>query len=122
MVQIVKLADRGEACFQHFDIREGSDRLDLIGREAIEKPVHHLAPGPKAVGCRPAALGEPGHPALEGVAVEIGQAGNGDARHQLGAVAACVRADRADRTVGDRHSNVASPARRQQRVVEKQLA
>ena len=88
MMQIVELADRGKARLQHFHIGEGGDRLDLVGGEAIEKPVHHLAPGPEAVGCRPAALGEPGHPALEGVAVQIGQAGDGDAPHQLSAVRA----------------------------------
>ena len=79
VVQIVELADGGEAGLQHFQIGEGGDRLDVVGRKALQEVVHHLAPGPEAVGGRTAPLGEPGHAALEGVAMQVRQAGNGDA-------------------------------------------
>ncbi len=121
-MQIVKLADRGEARLQHLHIGEGGDRLDIVGRKPAEEAVHHLAPGPEAVGARTAAFGQRGHAALEGVAMQVGQAGNGDARNVLGAVARGVTRHRRYRAVGDSDANVARPARRQQRVVEEQFA
>ena len=79
VVQVVELADRGEAGFQHLDEGEGGDRLDVVGREPVEEAVHDLAPGPEAVGRRPAALGQARHAALEGVAVQVRQARHGRA-------------------------------------------
>ncbi len=76
VVQIVELADGGEARFQHLHVGPGRDGLDVVGRHGGEKAVHHLAPGPEAVVLGAAPLHQPGHGALEGVAVHIG-----DARH-----------------------------------------
>ena len=87
VMQIVELGDRREAGFQHLHIGEGRDRLDVIGREPREEAVHHLAPGPEAVGGRPAALGEAGHAALERVAVQVGQAGAAQRRRRCSAPA-----------------------------------
>ena len=80
MVQVVELADRGEAGLQHLDEGEGGDRLDVVGREPVEEAVHDLAPGPEAVGGGPAALGQARHAALEGVAVQVRQARHRGAR------------------------------------------
>ena len=83
MVQVVELADGGEARFQHLHVGPGGDRLDVVGRHAREEAVHDLAPGPEAVVLRPAPLGEARHGALEGMAVHVGDAGHGDAREPL---------------------------------------
>ena len=121
-MEIVELADRGEARLQHLHVGEGGDRLDVVGRKPAEETVHHLAPGPEAVGARTAPFGQRGHAALEGVAMQVRQARNGDAGDVLGALARGAGRDRGDDPVGDGDANVARPARRQQRVVEEQFA
>ena len=110
-MQIVKLADRGEARFQHLHVGERGDRLDVVGCEPAEEAIHHLAPGPEAVGRRTAALGEPGHAALEGVAVQVGQTRQRDAGDVLGAVARCVCRDRDDGAVRDARCARRAPSR-----------
>src|SRR3546814_7866624 len=75
MVQIVEFADAGEAAFEHLDIGERCDGADVVGGHPIEKAVHGLAPRPEAITRRSAPLGESGHAALEGVAVEVGKTG-----------------------------------------------
>ena len=50
VVQIVELADAGEAGLQHLDIELRGDRLDLVRRHRQREAVHHLAPAPEAVG------------------------------------------------------------------------
>ena len=122
VVQIVELTDGREAGLQHFHIGEGGDRLDVIGRKALKEVVHHLAPGPEAVGGRAAALGEPGHAALEGVAVQVGQAGNGDAGNAISPGTRRALRDGDGGAVGDRDADVARPSGRQQSLVEKELA
>ena len=54
------------------------------GERRPQEAVHHLAPGPEAVGLRPAPLGKSGHAALEGVAMQVRNAGDGDAGQTLG--------------------------------------
>jgi hypothetical protein len=122
VVQIVELADRGEAGLQHFQIGEGGDRLDVIGRKTLQEVIHHLAPGPEAVAGRTASLGEPGHAALEGVAMHVRQAGNGNAGDAFSTGTRRGLRDRGDGAVGDRDADVARPSGRQQSVVEKELA
>jgi hypothetical protein len=122
VMQIMELAHRGEARLQHFHIGEGGDRLDVVGRQALQEPVHHLAPGPEAVGSRTAALGKPGHATLERVAMQIGNARNGDAGDAIGGGARHSCGDRSDASVGDRDADIAGPTGGQQRVIEKQLA
>jgi hypothetical protein len=122
VVQIVELTDGGEARFQHFHIGKGGDRLDVIGRKALQEMIHHLAPGPEAVGGRAAALGESSHAALEAVAVQVGQAGNGDAGDVISPGTRRVLRDGDGGAVGDRDADVARPSGRQQSLVEKKLA
>ena len=78
VMQVMELADAGEAGLQHLDIELRGDRLDLVGRHRQREAVHHLAPAPETVGRRPARLGQPGHAALEGVAVQVGHRRNDD--------------------------------------------
>ena len=78
VVEVVELADAREAGLQHLDIELGGDRLDLLGRHRQREAVHHLAPGPEAVGAGAARFGQARHAALEGVAVQIGHAGQQD--------------------------------------------
>ena len=117
MVQVVKLADRGETAFQHLHVGEGSNRLDVVGRQSREKPVHHGAPRPEAVGGA-AALGEPGHGALERMAVQVRQSGKRDAGDPLGAVGGRARLHRNDHTIGHLDAHIARPAGGQQCVIE----
>ena len=122
VVQIMELADGREAGLQHFHIGEGGDRLDVVGRKALKEAVHHLAPGPEAVGGRTAALGEPGHAALKGVAMQVRQAGHGNAGNAISPAMQRAFRNRGDGTVGDRDADVARPSGRQQSVVEKEFA
>src|SRR5262249_45273127 len=59
--------------------------------------------------------------ALEGVAVQVGQARHRDAGAPLGAARRRVAAHRLDATVGDRERDVARPAVGQQRIGEIEL-
>ena len=76
MVHIVELAHRGVARLQHFQVQPGRDRLQGLGRHAIGKAVHQLAPAPEAVLRLTAEFGQPAERALEGVRVQIGHAGD----------------------------------------------
>ena len=107
VMQIVELADRGEACLQHLDIELGGDRLDVVGRHGEREAVHRLAPGPEGVGLLAAALGEPGHAALEGVRVQVAERRDEDR-------AALVAGPRRDAGLdrGDRRAVERSAARR----------
>ncbi len=122
VMEIVKLADRGEAGLQHLHVGEGSDRLHVIGRQPVEEAIHHLAPGPEAVSRRTAPLGEPSHAALEGMAMQIGKAGNGDAGDVLGAFARCAlpRSKRSRRPRLPIRTSRAQPDR-QQRMIEEEF-
>ena len=122
VMQVVELADRGEADLEHLHVGEGGDRLDVIGRKPGEEAIHHLAPGPEAVGGLATMLGKAGHAALERMAVQVGQARHGDTGEVLGAVARGAVGDRHDGAVSDREAHVARPAGGQQHMVEEQLA
>ena len=72
MVKIMKLDVSGIPCFQHFHLHKRRNGLHLIGADLVKKPVHQIAPGPKAVGWVFAAtFGQSGHGALKGVAVTV---------------------------------------------------
>lgn len=79
MVEIVELPDAGEAAFQHFGIGKRGDGVEAFGVQAVDEAVHRLAPGPEAVAALPCPFGEASHGALEGVAVDIGETGEGGA-------------------------------------------
>ena len=77
VVQIVELGDAGVAGLQHLDIEMGRDRFDLRRREALDETVHGPAPRPEIrpfLAARP--FGQPGHGALEGMAVQVRHAGD----------------------------------------------
>ena len=71
IVEIVELGDGGEPCLQHLDIELRGDRLHIIRRHREREPIHRLAPGPERVGLLAPRFGEPGHGALEGMAVQV---------------------------------------------------
>jgi hypothetical protein len=77
-MQIVKLAHTGKAALKHLDIGLRRDRFDVLRREPVQKPVHHLAPGPEIVVGGTPDFGQPRHAALEGMAVNIAQARDRD--------------------------------------------
>jgi hypothetical protein len=47
MVQIVEFHIGGISRLKHFHLHEGRDRLDMIGRQPVEKAEHQLPPGPE---------------------------------------------------------------------------
>ena len=74
MVEIVELHIGGITCFQHFHLHQRRDRLDMVGRQAVEEAVHQLPPCPEGIGSIAAAhFGQARHGALKGVAVGIGR-------------------------------------------------
>ena len=74
VVNIMELPHAGETRLQHFHEGHGRDGFHVLRRDAVQKHVHRLAPGPEAVGGGPAYLGETRHAALKGVAVDVGEA------------------------------------------------
>ena len=102
IVQVVELADRGEARFQHLDVGQRRDRLDVVGGHPRQEAVHHLAPGPEAVVLRTMPLGEAGHGALEGMAVHVRHAGQRRRRRFLRRTRARARRSRRPRSLPSR--------------------
>ena|SRR6516165_5882931 len=84
--------------------------------------VHDLAPTPECIVGWTTSFGEPGHAALEGVAMDVGKTGNGDAGNVISAGAGRAFGDCGDSAVGDGDPNVARPARWQQSVIKKEFA
>ena len=87
----------------------------LVGRQAGDELVHELAPGPEIVVRRAPHLGEAGHGALEGVAVQVGQR-----RKQDGAALVARRGGNAGLDLGETaaregQANIGAPALRGQR-------
>ena len=117
VMQIVELGDGGVARLQHLAIELGRDRLGVVGAEPVDEAVHHLPPGPETVLAGSGAFGQPGHRALEGVAVEVRHAGERDAADALSAVA---RLDRGDPPVrADLDGSGGEPAVRGRYAVER---
>ena len=72
VMDVVELADRRIAGLKHLDIGERRDRLDIVRRHPVEEAIHQGTPGPEAVAPVGAArFRQPGHGALEGMAVQI---------------------------------------------------
>ena len=117
-MQIVKLADAGEARLQHLDIGLRRDGLHLVGRHRQREAIHRLAPAPKAVLARPAPLGEARHRALKRVAVDIGEAGRGEGVALVLRLRRGAGFERGDGALRQRHAHVAAPAFRHQRPTE----
>ena len=120
MMDVVKLRHRGEAGLQHLHLGEGGDRFELVRPDPFEKPVHEPAPGPEAVArIGPSLLGQAGHGALKGVAVQIRRRGQEDSD------AASLRGrfglDCGDAAVaGDLHPHAAPPSLARQRLLRPQ--
>ena len=89
VVHIVKFANGGVASLQHFDIKPGRNRFELLRCDALGKPVHQRAPAPEAVLRLPTVFGKAGEGALESVGVEIGHAGD---KRPLSRLHGCIRA------------------------------
>ena len=79
MVQVMELADRGVAGFQHLHVQLRGHRVQQLGVEARGHRVHSFAPGPERIGGIGLALGHARHRALEGVRMQVGDAGQGPA-------------------------------------------
>ncbi len=93
VMQVVELDHPGIACLEHLDVGHRRDRLDVVWGQAIEKAVHHLAPGPETVLGGAGALGEPRHAALERMAVQVRHARQGDRTIATRCATRCDRHD-----------------------------
>ena len=115
VVQVMELADRRIAGFEHLHVELGGDGLHMVRREPLDEAVHDLAPAPETVAAGSGALGEAGHGALEGMAVQVRHAGNHRAGQAHRVARLGVRRHRRQISVGGhRHADVAGPAVRQQ--------
>ena len=74
-MQVMKLADSGEAGFEHLGVEEPRHGLDVIRAHCQREPVHDLTPGPERVVVGPPDFSETGHGALERVAVQVRHTG-----------------------------------------------
>ena len=79
-MQVLEFADAAVAGFQHFQVKLGGDVSQVLGLNALEVVVHHLAPGPEAVSAVAGALAEARHRALMGVRMNVGNGGESAAR------------------------------------------
>ncbi len=113
VVEIVELADARKAGFQHLHIKLRGYGLDLPGRHRQSEAVHHLAPAPEAVRAGAARFGKASHAALEGVAVQIGHAGNEEGVALVAGQEIRLRRQRRDPAFFDRQAHVRMPAVRQ---------
>ena len=76
VMQVMELADRRVAGFEHLDVKLRGYRMQRFRIEARGHAVHGFAPGPEAVRGIGLALGESGHRALEGMRVQVRDAGD----------------------------------------------
>ena len=118
VMHVMKFGHRREAGLQHFGIELPGNRLDILGRQPRREAVHGLPPGPETVGAGrhiwSAAFGQPGHRALEGMAVQVGQAGQNRTVQPQGRCILCIRGRLRDQASGihaDQH--IVVPAIRQ---------
>lgn len=122
VVQIMELGDRAETCLQHLDEGHGGDGFHLLRLEPFEKAIHGLAPSPEAVAAGGSArLGEPGHAALEGMAVQVHRRWQQQVHHLP--VPIMRGTDRGNGAIGcdlDRH--ILPPAFRQKRAAGDETA
>lgn len=116
VVQVMEFADAGEAAFQHFHVGLGGNGLHRVWAQVGQETVHQLAPAPEAVTVDAADLGQPGHAALESMAVQVGQARHQDADPGVARLRALPRADGRDATVLHLQADIADPTLGQQGV------
>ena len=103
------------AGLQHLEIELGGDRLDVVGREPGQEAVHDLAPAPEVVARGSGALGEARERALEGMAVEIGHAGEDEAVDPFSTCGRSAFAEGCDAPAGvDLDHELGGPAGRQE--------
>ena len=76
---VMQVVEFGYCCVTdlgHLDEGHGGDRLHLIRGQCFEESVHQSPPCPETVTrIRPPCLGQPGHCALESVAVQVRRRG-----------------------------------------------
>ncbi len=77
-MHVVKFTHVGEAALEHLRVGQCGESLELIRVDALDESIHELAPAPERVVRRPATLGQPGQASLEGVAMQIPEAGDAD--------------------------------------------
>ena len=121
MVQIVEFGQRGKAALDHLHHGIGADRLHALGRQPVQETIHDLPPGPERIRRRATRLGQPRHAALEGVAVQVGHAGQRNAGNAF-ALARGIRLDGLDPAIGNGEGDPVGPAIGQQGMVENQPA
>ena len=84
VMDVVKLADDGDAGERHFGVRRASERAHRVGIDRGGERVHLLAPGPERA--PPGPLGPPPQSALEHMRVGVGQARDDEAGQDLRSV------------------------------------
>ena len=122
VVQVVELGQRGEAGLEHLQHGEGGDGFDVVWGKFLQEGVHDLAPGPEIIAGGAASFGEAGHSALEGVAVQVGKAGQRDAGDTLALLWAAAGDKGSDGAVVDVERDVLGPAGGKQGGVEEEAA
>ena len=120
VVQVVELAHPCEAAFQHFHEGLGRNGLHVVRVHPVEETVHHLTPRPEAVLRRAAGFGQAGQAALEGVAVQVGQARQRGSAANVARLRGGIPLDALDPPRLQMHPDSARPAIAQQRLVEEQ--
>ena len=123
MVHVVELRHGRVAGLGHLDVGLRGDRLERIGVDAIEEPVHRLAPRPEAVVvARLDAPGAPRERALERVRMQVRHRRHDRPAQDLAVLAARARGDRDDRArVVDVERDVARPAVGQQCIGREEI-
>src|SRR5438105_15303109 len=118
-MHVLKLADAGIAALEKFHIKLCSDVPERFRRKTCHKAVHKFAPRPEIVALvvTLASLGQTGKRALEGMRMQIAQAGNDrsiDAFTPVAPVAIGADVDARDAALGlDLAPHVLGPALRQ---------
>src|SRR5690606_12744520 len=74
-----ELAHRGVAGFEHLHVQLCGHRVQRVGIEARGHAVHGVAPGPERIGRMRLTLRQPRHRALEGMRMQVGDAGQAPA-------------------------------------------
>ena len=91
MVEVVELTDAGDPGECHLGERGPGEAVVRVGLEPFGGPIHQLTPRPER-----AAIGLGARPqrSMEGVAVRVGEAGNGEAGEASGVARYGVDVDR----------------------------
>ena len=84
VVQVVEFADRGVTGFEHLHVQLRGNGVQQVGIEARGHRVHGFAPGPERIRGIGLAFGQAGHRPLEGMRMQVGDAGQGPAARGAG--------------------------------------